>query len=275
MTAGTVTQDAVTPAAALITSRANPRVKRIAALHTPAARAASGLIWVESRACVAAALAVPGAVQEVALSDAAPADAQRLAATAAARGVPVVHYTAACFAKFTALRHPDGIGALVATPAVQTVPAALPARMLVLWQLQDPGNQGSIVRSAVALGCATIMTVTPGVDVFHPLCIRATAGLLLHAALYVCAEQAARAWLAAQAGDVAVLSADGADRIGAPGTRCPRVLVIGNEARGVPDDLRAAYRSLAIPMRTEAESLNVNAAAAIALFGLWGAPAGV
>ena len=62
---------------------------------------------------------------------------------------------------------------------------------------------------------------------------------------------------------------------GAPSPRRPRVLVIGNEARGVPADLRAAYRSLAIPMRTEAESLNVNAAAAIALFGLWGAPPGV
>jgi len=275
MSARSAPQNAVAPAAALITSRANPRVKRLAALHTPAARAASGLIWVESRACVAAALAATGLLQEVALSDAAPADAQRLAAVAAARGVPVVHYTAACFEKFTALRHPDGIGALAVAPAVQTVPAVLPVRMLVLWQLQEPGNQGSIVRSAVALGCAAIMTVTPGVDVFHPLCIRATAGLLFQAVLYVCDAHAARAWLAAQADDVAVLSADGTDRIGAPSPRRPRVLVIGNEARGVPADLRAAYRSLAIPMRIEAESLNVNAAAAIALFGLWGAPPGV
>lgn len=274
MTARAVEQDAPAPAVARITSRANARVKRIAALHAPAARAASGLIWVESRACVAAALAC-GAVQEIALSDAAPADAHRLAAAAAARGVAVVHYTAACFAKFTALRHPDGIGALAVAPAVQAVPAVLPARLLVLWQLQDPGNQGSIVRSAVALGCATIMLVTPGVDVCHPLCIRATAGLLFHAVLHECAEDAARAWLAAHVAAVAVLSAEGADRIGAPGTRAPRVLLIGNEARGIPADLRAAYRSLAIPMRSEAESLNVNAAAAIALFGLWGAPAGV
>jgi TrmH family RNA methyltransferase len=263
-----------TAAPALITSRANPRVKQLAALHTPAGHAAGGGIWVESRACVAAALTAAAAVHEVALSDAAAPAAQELAAQAAAAGVPVVRYAATCFAKFTALRHPDGIGAVVTPPPVLPPPAALPARMLVLWQLQDPGNQGSILRSAVALGCAAVMTVAPCVDVFHPLCIRATAGLLFHARLHGCDERSARAWLTRHAADVAVISADGAERISHAGLRRPRVLLLGNEARGVPADLRAALRSLAIPMQSAAESLNVNAAAAIALFGVWGAPAG-
>jgi TrmH family RNA methyltransferase len=253
----------------MVASRRNARVKQIAALHAAAARSARGVIWVESRGCVGVALDAGIAVQELAVSDAAQTGVTTLCDRARARGIPVVRYTADCFARLSALRHPDGIGAVVAMPQLRSLDEIVADRVLVLWQLQDPGNQGSIVRSAVALGCSQIVLVTPCADVFHPACIRGSAGLLLRARLTVCGATAVRRWLAQCGAETVVLSADGCERLSDLMQHTARVLVVGNEARGIPADLRSRCRSLAIPMRNGAESLNVNAATAIALFALW------
>ena len=260
-------------AAPAIGSRHNARVRQTAALLHAAVRAARGVIWVESRGCVGVALDAGIAVRELAVSEDAQAGVAALCNQARARGIPVLRYTRACFAKLTALRHPDGIGAVVAMPRLVPLDAIVAERTLVLWQLQDPGNQGSIVRSAVALGCASIVLVTPCADAFHPACIRGSAGLLLRAQLTVCDARVARRWLAARTTETAVLSADGRGPLTNPARRAPRVLVVGNEARGIPADLRTRCRSLAIPMHNGAESLNVNAATAIALFALWNSAA--
>jgi len=247
-------------------------VKRIARLLDRASRDGTGLCWAESRSCAHAALSSSWHVDELALSTDARGDMAPLVDAARRRGCPVVMYDAACFSKFTALRHPDGVGAVVALPEPALLPKAVTERAVVLWQLQDPGNTGSIIRSASALGCRTIVSVGPCVDAFHPLCIRATAGQIFSVTICVCSEAEARAWLDRCAAHAAVLTADGS----LPLEDCPagrvRVLVVGGEARGVPAKVRSQLVSLAIPMAPGVESLNVNAAAAIALYELWGAP---
>jgi len=255
-----------------ISSRTNERVKRIARLHDRASRIETCLCWAESRACAQAALASSWRVDELALSTEARGDTAPLVEAARRRGCPVFMYDPACFAKFSALRHPDGVGAVVALPEPAHLPEAATERAVVLWQLQDPGNMGSIIRSASALGCRTIVTVGPCVDAFHPLSIRATAGQIFTATICACGEAEARAWLGRRAAHAAVLTADGSVRL----DECPAgrvlVLVVGGEARGVPAEVRLQLASLAIPMEPGVESLNVNAAAAIALYTLWGAP---
>jgi TrmH family RNA methyltransferase len=252
-----------------VTSRSNAGVKRILGLHDRRERTRTGLCWLESRNCVHAALERGAALEEVALSTAAQPDARALALSAAARGVRVTEYDAGCFTKFSALRHPDGIGAVVVAP----VPCAaeqveLPS--VVLWQLQDPGNAGSIVRSAAALGCRTVVNVQPAVDLLHPLCLRATAGTLFRITRAELPADKAEQWLLAHSSEVVVLSMDG-DELGAEGAGLPAgILVLGSEAHGVPRAVRVRHRAVAIPMRAGVESLNVNAAAAIAMYAFWG-----
>ncbi len=256
----------------MITSVLNTRVKHAAALHDRRAREEQKLCWVESRRCVALALGSAWRVREVALSASAGTDARRVADAAAQHGCPVQVYSDACFKKMSALRHSDGIGAVVETCVLSGPPPPDDtARTIVVWQLQDPGNLGSIIRSAVAMGCGRVAVVEPCVDVTHPLCVRATAGMLFMAGVWRLDEAGARAWLAAHAPQCAALSAHGGVPLPDALAHRPRILLVGNEARGVPDDLARALPCVAIPMAPGVESLNVNAAAAIALYTLWGA----
>jgi TrmH family RNA methyltransferase len=252
-----------------IASRGNPGVKRIVALHERRARERLGLCWLESRQCVQAALDAGAVIDEIALSGAAQPGARALAVAAAARGVPIVEYESECFRKLSVLRHPDGIGAVTALPPT-SAPHEIRLPAVVLWQLQDPGNAGSIVRSAAALGCGTVVSVSPGVDLLHPQCLRGTAGTIFRIGRAEMDANAAAAWLATRGSRVALLTADGATPLPEVAGDAFEALVVGSEAHGLPARLRAAHYGIAIPMRSGVESLNVNAAAAIALYVLWG-----
>lgn len=255
----------------MITSTQNARVKYISALHDRRVRVAEGVCWAESRRCVDVALASAWRVREVAVSAAAGAEARALAERAAEQGCALQEYSGACFRKVSVLRHSDGIGAVVETRIRQGMPPDDGARAVVAWQLQDPANLGSIIRTAAAMNCRRIVTVEPSVDAVHPQCIRASAGMVFLTEVWqVCAEEA-RAWLAAKAPVCAALSTRGAVPLGTARLQPPRVLVAGNEARGVPDDLACTLPCISIPMAPGVESLNVNAATAIALYTLWGA----
>jgi TrmH family RNA methyltransferase len=252
-----------------VTSRGNTSIKRIVALRHRRERAEREQCWLESRACVHAALHAGERIDQVAVSLKAQPGVYDLARRAAARGAAVITYTEDCFRKLSILRHPDGIGAVIHAPPACALKDSV-APIVMLWQLQDPGNAGSIVRSAAAMGCGTVVVVEPGVDLLHPRCLRATAGTIFGIRYAVADASAATAWLARRAERVALLAADGDTTLEDARDTPPDVLVIGGEAHGIPSALRARHRSVAIPMRNGMESLNVNAAAAIALHALWG-----
>jgi len=182
----------------------------------------------------------------------------------------VHEYSEACFRKLSALRHGDGIGAVVEMRLRRGVPPEDGARAVIAWQLQDPQNLGSIIRTAAAVNCRRVVTVEPSVDAVHPLSVRASAGMVFLTEVWQAGEEEARAWLAANAPVCAALSTRGAERLHTAAGHPPRMLVAGNEARGVPEDVASVVRGISIPMAAGVESLNVNAAAAIALYTLWG-----
>jgi RNA methyltransferase, TrmH family len=147
--------------------------------------------------------------------------------------------------------------------------AALPAggHVVVTVDVADPGNLGTILRSAEASG-ADGMVVTGGasVDVHHPKVVRASAGAIFGVDVAEVAEAA-----------TALDELDGRRRLGARVADAvryddadlghPCALVLGNEARGLPPDLDAHLDgSVAIPMAGAAESLNVAMAATILCF---------
>lgn len=256
----------------MITSPHNPRVKYLRKLHDRNVRAREGRCWAESRRCVEVALASSWPVEEVAISAEAAPDARTLAARAAAQGCPVLECSSSCFRKFSALRHSDGIGAVVRTRVNHGLPPEPLALTVVAWQLQDPGNLGSIIRSAVAMHCRRLVAVIPTVDPTHPLCIRASAGMIFLIDVWLAPEADAYAWLHHHASQSAALAASGSLLLDTAALNPPRILVLGNEARGLPTDLMTSLPSISIPMAPDVESLNVNAAAAIAMYALWCQP---
>jgi len=130
---------------------------------------------------------------------------------------------------------------------------------LALWRVADPGNIGTLIRSADAFG--TCVTLSEGsADPLSQKALRASAGAIFRVPLIPWNERPARTVALDARGEVALSDADLAR---------PVTILLGAEREGLPDDLLAACDVVAaIPMPGEAESLNVAAAGAIALYEL-------
>jgi len=137
--------------------------------------------------------------------------------------------------------------------------------LLVLDGLQDPGNLGTIVRSAVGSGLVATLVVRGGADPFGPKAVRAAAGALFRLRIARPGDEELAAalrdrplWLA---------EADGGQRYDRIDWRQPSALAIGSEAAGPTPQLRALARGrVSIPLPGGLESLNAGVAASILLF---------
>jgi len=140
--------------------------------------------------------------------------------------------------------------------------------LVVLDRIADPGNAGTILRTADALGAAGVVLTAGSVDVFAPKTVRAAVGSTYHLPIVTEVALAEVAAASRAAGRLlAGLDAAGAEPLetlsGRSGAVC---LVLGNEAHGLqPDALAWLDTTVAIALHPRAESLNVAAAAAIAI----------
>ncbi len=154
--------------------------------------------------------------------------------------------------------------------ALATAPSAAGRGLVALCaEVRDPGNAGTLVRTADALGVDAVVLAGESVDLYNPKTVRASVGSVFH--LPVATEpDPARAVRAAQEAGLTVLAADGAgevllDEAGGLLDR-PTAWLFGNEAHGLPDALAAlADHRVRIRIRGGAESLNLATAAAICL----------
>ena len=153
-----------------------------------------------------------------------------------------------------------------------TPPRPLPGgRYLVLDGVQDPGNVGTIWRTADALGADGLILVNGCADPFSPKTVRSTMGACFRLPVYeVEAEQLPG--LMEESGlplYATALREDTVDIKTAQLERC--AVIIGSEGRGVSEQLlKASSRTVKIPMRERCESLNAAVAAAIVLWEAWG-----
>jgi TrmH family RNA methyltransferase len=130
---------------------------------------------------------------------------------------------------------------------------------VALWHVGDPGNVGTIVRTADAYDAAVALS-DECADPTGPRAVRATAGAIFRVPLV--------AWDAA-AGTRAALVAHGGTPIGEADLQPPLTFLLGSEREGLPERLVASCNlAVSIPLPGAAESLNVAAAAAIALYEL-------
>jgi TrmH family RNA methyltransferase len=176
---------------------------------------------------------------------------------------PPVVLADALFESLTELRSPSGILAVIRIPSPQA--PAPPGCWLLLEDIQDPGNLGSVLRSAAAAGASDAWLSQGCADVWSPKVLRAGMGAHFSLRLHDRADLANAALRCT--GRVVALTADGARSIFELDLTGPTAFALGNEGAGLSGPLcEAATERAAIPMAGHTESLNVAAAAAICLF---------
>lgn len=140
--------------------------------------------------------------------------------------------------------------------------------IVLLDAVQDPGNAGTIIRTADALGCRAVIALPGTVDLWNPKVVRAAAGSLFHLPV-VETEAAALGEWAREAGVTIVAADAGGATVDGFAATGPLLLAVGNEGAGVGSDVgRMASARIAIPIRGAAESLNVAVATGILLYEL-------
>jgi TrmH family RNA methyltransferase len=139
-------------------------------------------------------------------------------------------------------------------------------KIAYFWEIQDPGNSGTVIRTAEALGFDAVIFSKNSVDVYSPKTVRATVGALWHIPVVegIDIEELIEF---AETGDffTIALAGDGQGTILELPKSEKTIVIFGNEARGLPDIAGIGAR-VAIPMKGKSESLNVASAAAIAMF---------
>jgi TrmH family RNA methyltransferase len=140
--------------------------------------------------------------------------------------------------------------------------------VVVCVDVRDPGNLGTVIRTADASGADAVVCCEGTVDPTNPKCVRATAGSLFHVPVIEggTVEDVVGALRVRGIATVATVVRGGSDHTEVDWTR-PSAVVLGNEASGLPEDLAAAMDQRAsIAMAGRAESLNVSMAGAVVAF---------
>jgi TrmH family RNA methyltransferase len=190
--------------------------------------------------------------------------------------VDVFEVTDAVMNEMASTVTPQGILALCTVPRRQLselTPLAekKSARVIYLHEIQDPGNAGTILRTADAMGVDAVVTSPGSVDMYSPKVVRATAGSLWHLPLYESLSFTELAAILPNAHPVLMSSHAKKSILDLP-LQDSYISVFGNEARGVDAESLGVADSLitsvTIPMAGRAESLNLSAAASIVIFTL-------
>lgn len=186
--------------------------------------------------------------------------------TLEADAIPVHVVNRRTAAKLSDVETPTGIAAVCVSQTVSVEQLfSGDGLVLVLADLADPGNAGTLLRSADAFGVKRILFGSGGVEPFNPKVVRSSMGSLFRARIAIAAPAAVRA--AAAGWEFAGLSAAGGS-FGAWVRPGKAALVVGQERRGLGAWEALCARRVAIPMSGRAESLNAGVAGSIALYEL-------
>jgi len=257
-----------------LTSTRSPRVKAARRLVKRALRQRERAFLAEGPQPVAEALASGAGVRELFVTAHAAARHPALIEDAGRAGAAVHVVSGEIMAGLAQTTTPQGILAICRFVDVPLgdVTAAAPQLVAVLAQVRDPGNAGTVLRTADAAGAAAVIFTDASVDPYNGKCVRASAGSLFHLPV-VAGSALAAATEALRAAGLRILAADGRgswsldEMIAAGELRAPTAWLFGNEAWGLPGELLdLADESVAVPIYGHAESLNLATAAAVCLY---------
>ncbi len=196
-----------------------------------------------------------------------------LAEAAHEKGVRIIAAGAPAFDKLTTEKAPQGVIAVVRyierhAPAAPFLAWQRDRRIVILDHIQDPGNFGTILRSAAAMGFLGIVAVGCA-DLYSTKTLRASMGAVFRSDVYVSSDPLSDVLALRGAGRRVLAAALGAvsytlGEISLAESDC---IIIGNEGHGIDEHLLAASdASLKIPMTEGSESLNAAAAAAVIMW---------
>jgi TrmH family RNA methyltransferase len=198
-----------------------------------------------------------------------------LVAAIAAAGIPVHVLSGEVMDELAQTVTPQGLLAVcgfVDVPLAGITSGAQPALVALLANVRDPGNAGTVLRTADAAGAHAVVFADASVDPYNGKCVRASAGSLFHLPV-VAGARLEDAVAALREAGLRIVAADGrAGRsLDDPEVQArlagPTAWMFGNEAWGLPPGLVAlADEPVAVPIYGQAESLNLAAAAAVCLY---------
>lgn len=249
----------------LIQSRDNPFFKELVKLAGSARqRGKANQTLLDGAHLLRAYLDSGNRPQHILLNAAASQDGEIAALLERLDDVPVAQLDDRLFAELSELKTPTGILALIEIPQPTGTPADSRFALL-LEDIQDPGNLGSMLRSAAAAGCDAVF-LSPGcADAWSPRVLRAAMGG--HFALDISEQQDLPSAAKAFPGALLATSLQATRSLYDCDLRANVAFMIGNEGAGLSDELLGlATHRITIPMPGKVESLNAAAATAICLF---------
>ncbi len=246
-----------------ITSPANPQIKLAAKLRRRRHRQAHRLCLLEGTRLVQDALSI-GAAFHTCFITAAAADAQPDLVAQIQRACPLHLVPVDLLDKISETVSPQTI---VAVTPIPELPSPSPADFsLVLDGVQDPGNAGTLLRTAAAAGVDQVLFAPGCVDPFNGKVLRAAMGAHFRVPIRILPHwEAVRAALPTGQ-SLYLASAQGSILYDEVDWRNPSALVLGSEAHGASSQLQEKAVAIAIPMAAATESLNVAAAGAVILY---------
>ncbi|QHN03359.1 RNA methyltransferase [Granulicella sp. WH15] len=246
---------------AVVTSRSNARVKQLRAAFAGQARLSSGLVAIEGEHLLEEALRSGQVLKTVFVSE------RRETPSWVPRGVEVIRLAGDVFASCVETQTPQGIAALLVPPTA-SVEAMLVGTPLILIAvgLQDPGNLGTLIRSAEAFGATGVMTSPGTVSPWNQKAIRASAGSVFRMPLAVAGSEEMKLLEAHAVRLFAAMPEDAKDA-GSTDLTGPAALLIGNEGAGLGEGwVSMADARITIPCPGRVESLNAAVAGSLLLY---------
>ncbi len=247
-----------------ITSTSNPLVKQLRALvSSKKARQESGTFVVEGWRGIASLLehnSTQYALEQLVVSNDWKND-PRLPAS-----VDTVVVPGFVFGKISDVRNAQGILGVVrhSSAAFEVFPES--GNYLLLDAIRDPGNLGTLIRSAVGAGFDAVLLYGDCTELFNPKAIRSTMGTFAFSKVWNMGEDELSRLLAAGY-ELCVTTGEGGENLYETRFGKRNILVVGSEAHGVSDALmRRAAKKITIPLQPECESLNAAIAGSICMF---------
>jgi len=264
-----------TAVAATATGAHSPRLKAARRLNKRAFRQRERAFLAEGPQAVAEAFHCGARLTDVFVTVPARTRHHDLVAAIAAAGIPVRVVSVEVMDELAQTVTPQGLLAVcgfVDVPLAEVAERAKPVLVALLANVRDPGNAGTVLRTADAAGAQAVVFADASVNPYNGKCVRASAGSLFHLPVVAGARLEDTVVTLREAG-LRIVAADGrAGRsLDDPEVQArlagPTAWMFGNEAWGLPSELVAlADEPVAVPIYGRAESLNLAAAAAVCLY---------
>ena len=256
----------------LISSTSNPLVKRIRALGERKHRRREGAFFVEGLQPVWQAVEAGATIEtfvvapEILLSE----PAQRMIAEQEAQGIRVARVARTIFASLSEREGPTGLGAIVRAQTIklEALPVRPDAPLVVLHEIGNPGNLGTIIRTADAAGAGGIILLGETTDPFAPAAVKASMGSLFAVPIaHLANPEQFFAWATAHNVAIVTTSARATTPHWSAAYPRPLALLLGSEGTGLPAELLArGDLQVTIPMTGTARSLNLAVATGVLLY---------